>query len=181
MADHVAIAGLVCDVTGAVLLARALAFERPAAYAGAWARGPTYATVAGYDPTRDLDRARDAVEARVGATLLLLGFVGQLVGAVRSSWSSTAGAITYAVAVLVVVCAIAALGPLQRRRERVTFVAMLLATDDQDRRIKLYDAYLAHFTRTGRNSNDLDAWLDEATQRLGRQPWADLRREPETT
>jgi len=171
VADHVAIAGLACDITGAVLLARALAFESPDEYAQSWARRRTMGAMGGLNAAGDFAHVRDAVEARVGALLLLAGFLGQTVGDTRSSWSDTAALLAYLGAGLAISGGLLALRPWRRRRERETFLAQLAACGSPKARYSLYGEYLAGFTQRGQTKADLDRWVAEAARRTGYHPW----------
>jgi hypothetical protein len=82
----VAIAGLCCGCTGAILLARALAFEFPEEYAQSWAARRTVGALGGLNANGDCAHVRDAVEARVGALLVSAGFLGQAIAAMRSEF-----------------------------------------------------------------------------------------------
>ena len=97
-----AIAGLCCGFAGAILLARALAFESPEEYAQSWAARRTVGALGGLNANGDFAHVRDAVEARVGALLVSAGFLGQAIAAMRSEWSSTAGIVAYVIAAAVI-------------------------------------------------------------------------------
>jgi hypothetical protein len=175
VADHVAIAGLACDVTGAILLARALAFESPDEYAQSWGRGHTMGAMGGMNATADFTHVRDAIEARVGALLLLAGFLGQTVGDTRSSWSHTAAVLAYLAAGAAIIGGVLALRPWRRRREREIFLAQLAVCNSPRARYRLYAEYLAGFTQRGQTKGDLDKWVADAERRIGHHPWhADL-------
>jgi hypothetical protein len=175
MADHVAIAGLACDITGAILLARALAFESPDEYAQSWARGHTMGAMGGLNAAADFAHARDAVEARVGALLLLSGFLGQAIGDTRSSWSDTAAALAYVAAAVAITGGLLALRPWRRHREREIFIAQIVVSNSPKAGYRLYAEYLAGFMQRGQTKADLDEWVAEAERRNGRHPWrADL-------
>ena len=174
MADHAAIAGLLIDITGAALLARALAFETPERYVREAAQPVNLGSLAGIDPPRDFARAREGAEARVGATLLVLGFVGQAVGSWRSDWSGTSAIVAYCLAVVAITAGFAAIRPIARRREREIFLARLDLLVDPGRRYDLFGAYLAAFTQRDRPEEELRAWVEVAEERMGRHPWDEL-------
>jgi hypothetical protein len=171
VADHVAIAGLACDITGAVLLARALAFESPEEYAQSWARGRTMGAMGGLNAAADFADVRDAVEARVGALLLLAGFLGQAIGATRSSWSHVAAVLAYLAAAAAITGGLLVMRPWRRRREREVFLAQLAVFNSPKAGYRLYGEYLAGFTQRGQTKADLDEWVAEAERRTGRHPW----------
>jgi hypothetical protein len=171
VADDIVIAGLACDVAGAVLLARALAFETPGEYAEGWRHGSTWGAVGGLNAHADFARARDAVEARVGTILLVTGFLGQLIGAVVSHESDRAAVAGYVVVGLLLLAAVLSLRPLRRQREREVFVALMRATDTAKRRYDLYTTYLAAFTQRGQTEADLELWIADTQRVLGRHPW----------
>jgi hypothetical protein len=194
VADHVAIAGLMVDFSGAVLLARALAFEGADEYVRS--SGTTrWAGAGGTDVYRDFERAEDGAEAVIGAAQLGAGFLGQLIGAVQSDWSETAAVIAYTVAVIVIGAGWAALPRLRRRRERDIFFAHLDAADRHHvedpnsgaiakERFDIYGLYLGAFTQTDRPTSRLDGWVAEWERRHGRHPgttsWAlATRRSPQ--
>jgi hypothetical protein len=175
VADHVAIAGLACDITGAVLLARALAFESPAEYAQSWARRRTVGSMGGFNAAADFAHVRDAVEARVGALLLLAGFLGQAIGDTRSNWSHLTAGLAYLAAAVAITSGLLVLRPWRRRREREVFLAQLAISNSPKAAYGLYSEYLAGFTQRGQTKVDLDKWVAEAQRRTGRHPWqADL-------
>lgn len=174
MADHAAIAGLLTDITGAALLARALAFETPERYVREAAQPVDLGSLGGIDPPRDFARAREGAEARVGATLLVLGFVGQAIGSWRSDWSETAAIVAYCLAAVAIIGGLAAIRTMARWREREIFLARLDLLGDPSRRYNLFGAYLAAFTQRDRPEQELRAWVADAEVRLGRHPWDEL-------
>jgi hypothetical protein len=110
------------DVVGAVLLARGVVFQAAHEYVRE-NPGPLFPRAA--DPERDLAAARDAADARVGASLLVLGFVGQGVGAFSSDWTATEAGIAYAVAVVLIVLALLGLPRVRDERARAFYLAQL--------------------------------------------------------
>lgn len=171
MVNDVAIAGLCCGFVGAMLLAKALAFQSPEEYAQSWATRRTLGAMSGLDAKGDFAHVRDAVEARVGALLVAAGFVGQAGAATRSCWSSTAAIVAYIAAALVIGGGLLSLRPLRRHRERETFLAQLDQTRSAMSRYRLYGEYLAEFTQRGQTKEDLDKWVAVAERRTGRHPW----------
>jgi hypothetical protein len=171
VANDVAIAGLCCGFAGALVLARALAFESPEEYAESWARGRTVGALGGLNAKGDFAHVRDAVEARVGALLVGAGFVGQAVAATRSHWSSTAATLAYIAAALAIGGVLLALRPWRRHRERETFLAQLDRCRGTWSRYRVYAEYLAAFTQRGQTKEDLDKWVAVAERRTGRHPW----------
>jgi hypothetical protein len=176
MADHVAMAGLLDDITGAGLLASALAFQKAKTYVNTV--GTTRWAADGVEVERDFVHAADSAQARVGAALLFAGFVGQFVGATRSHWSTTASELAYAIAALLIVAGGIAVPLLRRRREHDIFMAHL------DRTLKgtnagaaakarhgIVGAYSASFGDRRRPSSRLDGWVAEWERRHGRHPW----------
>jgi hypothetical protein len=116
-------AGLLVDLCGAALLARALAFESTRTYIDTV--GTIRWPAAGVYAEQDLVHASNSADARVGAILLLAGFVGQFVGAIRSDWSCTVAVIAYAVALLAITAGLIAVPRLRGGREREIFMAHL--------------------------------------------------------
>lgn len=173
MTDDLAAASLVVDIAGAVLLARALAFESAEEYAAECGRRSTWNAVGGLDAHADFVHARDAVEARVGTALLVCGFVGQAVANLVPDESTALAVIGYVGAGLLIGIGILALRPLRRVRERDVFVAQMLRCRDAKRRYDVYGAYLAGFTQRGQTKTDLDRWVSIVEARLGRHPWHD--------
>ena len=110
VANSVAIAGLLADLAGAVLLASALAFERARYYAVASRGG----TIGGFNPRTDMARTRGAAQALAGVALLALGFGGQLLAAacVSADGGCPLPYLLTGVAVLAACCAV----PWERRR-----------------------------------------------------------------
>jgi hypothetical protein len=175
VADHIVIAGLACDITGAILLARALAFESPDEYAQSWERARTMGAMGGLNAAADFAHVRDAVEARVGALLLLAGFLGQAIGDTRSSWNLVAAVLAYFAATVAITGGLLVMRPWRSRREREVFLAQLAVFNSPKAGYRLYSEYLAGFTQRGQTKADLDKWVAEAERRTGRHPWhADL-------
>jgi hypothetical protein len=175
MADHVAIAGLLADLSGAALLARGLAFEGAQEYVRN-AGTTKWAGAGGTDVYRDFERAADGAEARVGAMLLVGGFVGQAIGAAQSKWSTCAAAIAYVIAVAVIAAGCAAMPLVRRRRERDIFLAHLHAAAGPagaaaKERFDIYCLYLSAFTQTARSPDRLKRWVAMWEARQGRHPW----------
>jgi hypothetical protein len=175
--EHVAIAGLADDLFGAMLLARAVAFEGAPEYVAGV--GTRRWVVAGVDVERDFARAADGADGLAGALLLGAGFLGQAIGAARSGWSSCAAIIAYIVAALLIAAAVAAVPLLRRRREKDIFLARLDAAGRRagnagaaaKERYDVFGAYLAGFSQTGRPAARLQGWVDEWERRNGRHPW----------
>jgi hypothetical protein len=111
MANGVAIAGLVADVFGAVLLASALVFERAKDYATA------AVTVYGYSPRADVGRAKETAQALAGLVLLGIGFAGQL-SAAAGLTTDPACPRPYGVAAGAIILAYGLVPVERRRRER---------------------------------------------------------------
>ena len=166
-----AIAGLCCGFAGAILLARALAFESPEEYAQSWAARRTVGALGGLNANGDFAHVRDAVEARVGALLVSAGFLGQAIAAMRSEWSSTAGIVAYVIAAAVIAGNLLSLRPWRRHREREVFLAQLARCRDAWGRSRVYAEYLQAFTQRGQTKEDLDKWVAVAERRTGHHPW----------
>jgi hypothetical protein len=130
MADWPAIAGLAVDIAGAWLLARALAFESATDFVRTHQIRGHPGTV---DAAADLERARDQAEARIGATLLGLGFAGQLIGAFRDDWPCGADVTAVALAVACIGGALGLRPRYIRRWEGRVFIARARA--EHQRRI----------------------------------------------
>jgi hypothetical protein len=81
MINAVNLGGLLMDISGAVLLARALLTSDVDRYADQTIRTPTALPLVNYlSSAADLDHARDHAECRLGLALLIGGFAGQLLG-----------------------------------------------------------------------------------------------------
>jgi hypothetical protein len=76
VAEHLLIAGLICELSGVILLAKSLAFgsvgEYVVADAGEFGRSLL---------ARDMSRARDMTDAGVGLLLIFVGILGQILDA----------------------------------------------------------------------------------------------------
>jgi len=113
--------------------------------------------------------AANIADARVEALLLLAGFVGQLIGAVRSDWSFTVAVIAYVVAALLVAAGLVALPRLRTKREREIFMAHLDRTTngapDPDEaaknRSQILEAYGHRFGERKRSRSQVEVWLRE--------------------
>jgi hypothetical protein len=137
-ANHVAIAALVVDAFGAVLLLKALAFQTAEQYAR---ENPAALYPRSTDLGRDAGRARDVADAQAGALLLFVGFLGQAVGAWQSHWSCATASAAYAVAVVLIATALASRRRLRRRFEGQLYVAHV-ALEFQDGTARPADAQL---------------------------------------
>lgn len=171
MVNHVALAGLLLDIAGAILLARSLFFASPARYARD-AAGRTFAHVAGHEPEKDADHAREWAEVRVGASLLVVGFVGQAIGTIESEWSAGAAVAAYLCAGCLVTAAVLLVRRLTRRRELAVFVAQLVVSSDARWRYNHWASYAQAYGRRGNRSRaDLEAAIARAAAELGEHPW----------
>lgn len=124
MINAVNVGGLVMDISGAWLLARALVIRDVERYTEETVRpAGTVPFVASISPVADLDHARDYAECRLGLGLLVGGFTGQLIATVAPSgptWLEIAFAI-------VAVAAVAAALIVRPRYVRVTQQAIFRA------------------------------------------------------
>jgi hypothetical protein len=120
VANSIAIAGLLLDVAGAVLLTSALAFERASDYITVSQGG----TLGGSNPRFEIARAKESAQALVGVALLVAGFGGQLAAAAgaQADGGRTVPYLAVGVALLIAYCAV---GLERRRRERGFIVAAL--------------------------------------------------------
>jgi hypothetical protein len=172
VADHAAIAGLMVDLSGGLLLARAFGMP-PDEYAHLLRLGKTPARpapsyLANVDPEADFAYAKNAVEARVGSVLLVVGFIGQATGAIGPHWLSAA--VAYPLAIIIVLLSVLALGPLRDRRERAVFVAMMTKLSPAPDRYDLYSTYKDWFTYVNRQPLELVEWVHEAERRMHVRP-----------
>jgi hypothetical protein len=177
MADHPAIAGLLCDMAGAALLARGLVLQSAADYVRDFPRSATVGDLeAGFNPETDLARARDRAEAGTGAALLIAGFAGQVAGSIVTSTTTCVALASYAAAIALIGLALLAVPGITRRLERDLYVARLVSAGGPLQRHDVHHAYFATFNQLDdRSTSDLDPWFDVARARLGRHPWDELR------
>jgi hypothetical protein len=131
VADHIAVAGLILDVCGALLLGRAAIFERAKDYVKG--RGtPKW----DYDAQADAVRATDAVDARVGAGLLAIGFVGQ---GVSAAGATIGPAVAYTAMAVVLALATAAWHRGRPRFEREMLRARIQSIEDHGYGLLVYE------------------------------------------
>jgi hypothetical protein len=169
--NHVALGGLALDIAGAVLLARSLFFVSPTRYA-AEATGRTFAHIAGHEPDKDADHAREWAETRVGASLLIAGFLGQALGVLKSDWGVVSAVIVYALTGGVFVAALFGVRRLTKQRELAVFAAQLEAGKDARWRYNHWASYARTYrSRPGRAVTDLDSTIQTTARRMGEHPW----------
>lgn len=180
MVSHAALAGLILDGAGAVLLARAAIFERPRDYVKG--RGtPKY----NYDAGADTVRAKDGADARVGAALLFLGFAGQ---GVAAAGGSVCPLVAYLAAGVVLALALPAWRRGRARFEVEMLRARLQQIEDRDGLI-VYEngaSVIEHYAEEMRGlrrgaDESLDAFAANAFGRNFWRPltWATVERHPE--
>jgi hypothetical protein len=120
VANDLGIAGLMLDVVGALLLVRGLVFQPAERYA-AENPGPLFLRSA--NPKQDLAHAESAAEAAVGIGLIVLGFIGQLLGNGLVHENSTTEGLAYAGVVLALGIGWLSMPVVRMRRERAVYRA----------------------------------------------------------
>ncbi len=159
MTNDLAIASLCVDIAGAILLARALVLQPPSRYAE---ENPGPLAPRSANPRQDLAHARSYADARVGLSLLLIGFAGQ---AVASAAVDPLEAWAYPLAGLCIAVGLPARGWIRRRRERAVYLAQLSANPNVAE--SAHKAWWAEMQERGRD-DELEEWAEWATQRLGK-------------
>jgi MFS family permease len=162
MANGVAIAALLADLFGALLLAWTLVFERAKDYV-------TMAVTAyGYNPRADVARAKETAQALAGLVLLGVGFAGQLSAAAGLS-SDPGCPRPYGVAAGAIILAYG-LVPVERRRRERNIIGTRLAeaaksgtTDD------VWRGYAQALARRGEGPAEAETLRQWAEQRYGRR------------
>ena len=158
MTNHIALAALGIEIAGALLLARALAFESLATYvAGAQTRYD-------FNAALDLARASDVADAQVGLALLLFGFAGQALAAGGLGASLDWALVAYPT--LLATIGVAQILPpqLRRVRERDILRARLLQHPGE---MTHYANVLAAY------ANDLEDTFRAKRPNEGLRPWAE--------
>jgi hypothetical protein len=163
MANGVAIAGLVADLFGAVLLASALVFERAKDYAAGAVM--TY----GYNARADVGRAKETAQALAGLVLLGVGFAGQLLAAAGLT-TDPACPRPYAVAAGAIILAYG-LAPVERHRREQNIIRTRLAekanlgtTGDE-----VWRSYAQALAERGEGPAKAETLRQWAEQRYGRR------------
>ena len=173
--NHVAIAALVVNIVGALLLCKGVAFQ------GAWLYAqeqPAALYPRSTNVPRDVARARDVADAQAGAVLLVLGFLGQVVAALQSHWSTAISIAAYILVVVLIVIAVVARRMLRKRFERALYMAHVdlefrrwKSPARQASRRAFQQAYRGYLAEHGRG-DDLDRWAADVEEWLGFNPTA---------
>jgi hypothetical protein len=171
LANSVAIAGLLADLAGALLLASALVFERARYYAIASRGG----TIGGFNPRADMARTKEAAQALAGLALLALGFGGQLLAAAGVSAAGDRP-LPYLVAGAAIVAACCAVPWERHRRERKVIAAGLSESAHASAGTWVMYAQALRSLNSGPfQGESIQSW---AQARYGRQWCARLRHPP---
>jgi hypothetical protein len=144
--EHLGLAGVLVELVGGIIFARALAFERPERYIRAGE-----VPQPGFAATADISRARETQEALVGLLLIGVGISEQALHSVGLSLRPVVpDLIPYFVGAACVVAALLALSPLQRRRMRELYELRLsMKPDSPEWRDAVTEAYSAALDHAG--------------------------------
>jgi uncharacterized membrane protein YiaA len=170
VADYPAVAGLVLDIGGAVLLARGITFGSARAYLGRQYAETVMAAMEGVDLQRDQERARDVADAATGVGLLVAGFVLQAVGAWQSQWSNRwAGLFFPAACVIGGVAAVYHSARVSQELEAIYVERMSVATKGHPSLVFL--VYLDLVKAGAVSARRLVKWTHDASERRDDELW----------
>jgi hypothetical protein len=168
---HPAIAGLVLDIVGAAIIAVTVLVARPAKWVADARASGTMAAMQGVFPIRDREHAQQVADTRIGASLLALGFAGQLGAGLMDKWPARSALWAYPTAFVIICLAMLYRDAVRRAVERDIYLERMRQGDTNDR-LTTDEMYRDAYKNDPDALREIDRWnaaAERGSARSGRQ------------